>query len=488
MKKEDTNLKIFIFFILMNGMLFGQQNGPTVSAPTPTVPADSVISLFSNAYTSILVDTWSADWDQADVTDTLIVSDDVKLYTNLVFAGIEFKSQTIDASTMTHYHMDIWTPDPTANPAVFRIKLVDFGADGGIGGDDDVEHELTFDENSIPALATGNWVSFDIPLSAFTDLTTTTHLGQLIISGGPNTVYVDNIYVYDSGAQGPIVPASTPTIPASDVISLFSNAYSNMPVDTWSADWDQADVTDVQIAGDDVKLYTNLVFAGILFSSQTIDVSTMTHFHIDIWTPDPTASPKVFKIMLVDLGANGVFGGDDDAVHELVFDENSTPALATGIWVSFDIPLSDFTDLTTREHLAQLIISGNPNTVYVDNIYFHSSATAVKKVPGFFPPVYTLAQNYPNPFNPTTTIEFDLPRTSVVILKIFNILGEEVATLVSDRLTAGTYSYEWSRPVGIASGVYLYRLSVGSLSTKSGNFVAGEAGDFIETKKMVLMR
>ena len=64
-----------------------------------------------------------------------------------------------------------------------------------------------------------------------------------------------------------------------------------MAVDTWSADWDQADVTDVKIAGNDTKKYTNLVFAGIEFTSQPIDADAMTHFHMDIWTPDPTTAP-----------------------------------------------------------------------------------------------------------------------------------------------------------------------------------------------------
>lgn len=85
---------------------------------------------------------------------------------------------------------------------------------------------------------------------------------------------------------------------------------------------------------------------------------------------------------------------------------------------------------------------------------------------------FYLSQNYPNPFNPITTIEFDLPKTSDVSLKIFNILGEEVTTLVSDRLTAGSYSYEWEAS-NMSSGVYLYRL---------------EAEGYIETKKMILMR
>jgi len=79
----------------------------------------------------------------------------------------------------------------------------------------------------------------------------------------------------------------------------------------------------------------------------------------------------VFKIKLVDFGANGIFGGGDDVEHELTFNANSTPALKTGEWVLFNIPLSDFTGLITKGHLAQLIISGNPNTVYVDNILFH---------------------------------------------------------------------------------------------------------------------
>ena len=88
------------------------------------------------------------------------------------------------------------------------------------------------------------------------------------------------------------------------------------------------------------------------------------------------------------------------------------------------------------------------------------------------PETYSLYENYPNPFNPSTTIEFYLPKSSEVTLKIFNILGEEVATLVSDKLSTGTYSYEWDAS-NFASGVYLYRV---------------QAGDYVETKKMVLMR
>jgi len=90
-----------------------------------------------------------------------------------------------------------------------------------------------------------------------------------------------------------------------------------------------------------------------------------------------------------------------------------------------------------------------------------------------------LFQNYPNPFNPSTNIEFNIPEFTAekqnlefVELKIFNILGKEVTTLVADYLAAGSYKYRWNG-AGLASGVYFYKLT---------------AGSFTETKKMILLR
>ena len=344
---------------------------PTDPAPTPAHAAANVVSLFSDAYDNATVDTWSASWDQADIEDVQVAGDNVKKYTNLVFAGIEFTSATVDASAATHFHFDLWTPDPTADPAAFRVKLVDFGADGGFQGGDDSEHELTFNDGSNPPLASGEWVSYDVAFSDMAGLAARAHLAQMIISGDPNTVFIDNVYFYSAAATEPAAPAPTPSLAAEDVISLFSDAYTNATVDTWSASWDQADLEDVQVAGDGVKKYTNLVFAGIEFTSATIDASAMTHFHMDFWTPDPTADPAAFRVKLVDFGADGGFGGGDDTEHELTLNATSDPPLATGMWVSYDIPFTAFTGLTNRRHLAQMIISGDPNTVFVDNVYLH---------------------------------------------------------------------------------------------------------------------
>jgi polyhydroxybutyrate depolymerase len=88
------------------------------------------------------------------------------------------------------------------------------------------------------------------------------------------------------------------------------------------------------------------------------------------------------------------------------------------------------------------------------------------------PTEYSLKQNYPNPFNPTTDIQFSIPKTEFVTLKIFNLLGQEVTTLVSEKLTPGEYKYSWDAS-SLASGVYLYHL---------------QAGEFTETRKMILFQ
>ena len=83
-----------------------------------------------------------------------------------------------------------------------------------------------------------------------------------------------------------------------------------------------------------------------------------------------------------------------------------------------------------------------------------------------------LNQNYPNPFNPTTTISFSIPSSAFTSLKVYDILGNEVATLVNEEKQAGNYELQFDAS-NLSSGIYLYKLQVCS---------------FVETKKMILIK
>ncbi len=89
-----------------------------------------------------------------------------------------------------------------------------------------------------------------------------------------------------------------------------------------------------------------------------------------------------------------------------------------------------------------------------------------------FPDIFCLSQNYPNPFNPVTNIKFDIPKSSFVSLKIYDVTGREVATLINDILNAGIYNVDWNGS-SYSSGVYFYKL---------------EVNGFSDTKKMILVK
>jgi len=103
---------------------------------------------------------------------------------------------------------------------------------------------------------------------------------------------------------------------------------------------------------------------------------------------------------------------------------------------------------------------------------FPEGVVSVEDISGVTPDNYSLSQNYPNPFNPSTTINFAIPNSEFVTLKVYNILGSEVATLVNENLASGSYRYNFDAQ-NLASGIYLYELN---------------AGNFREIKKMNLLK
>jgi hypothetical protein len=112
--------------------------------------------------------------------------------------------------------------------------------------------------------------------------------------------------------------------------------------------------------------------------------------------------------------------------------------------------------------------------MYIDDFVFTSLEPVSVENEGDVkvPLTFGLEQNYPNPFNPSTKITFGVPVKSHIVMKVFNALGSEVAILVNEEKPAGTYELTWNAEQ-LPSGIYFYRL---------------QAGGFVETKKMVLMK
>jgi len=123
-------------------------------------------------------------------------------------------------------------------------------------------------------------------------------------------------------------------------------------------------------------------------------------------------------------------------------------------------------------HLQMGTLTANATVVDTFGIAKIIDVTKVEKLGNTVPTAYMLEQNYPNPFNPETIVRFNVPKESFVTVKVFNTLGEEVATLVNEEKTAGVYNVSFNAR-NLTSGIYFYTI---------------KANDFSSTKKMILMK
>jgi hypothetical protein len=108
-----------------------------------------------------------------------------------------------------------------------------------------------------------------------------------------------------------------------------------------------------------------------------------------------------------------------------------------------------------------------------------------------FPKESSLSQNFPNPFNPSTEIRFSVRVYGHTSLRVYDLLGREMAVLVNEKKSAGTYTVTWNAAADIPSGVYFYRLFVMPSARQdpaTTDSRGGQAGNYIDTKKLVLLR
>lgn len=467
--------KITFFIALMTSSLgFSQAPGSAAPMPPARIATD-VISIYGSAYSNIAGVNTNPNWGQnTAVTEMSIAGDNVLKYSNFNYQGTDWAATPQNVSNMEYLHVDVWTNNQTPNVFVISsgaevphaissvsgswqslnipvagitgnlTTTIQFKFDGGNGGTIYLDN-LYFWKTAaaagtpiignltVPAKNTGD-APFDLtdPTSnspgAFSY--TSSNLSVATISGHTVTVVGGgtSIITANQAASAPYLAGSVtanlvvtalplvaaPTPPArnpQDVISLFSNAYSNIAVDTWSASWDDSDVSDFQIAGNDTKKILFGNFLGVDFSGagHHIDATSMVNFHMDLWTANPDLTGKVMNPKFSQWGA----GPGEVSALLLTY-----LPMASGTWISIDAPLSTFAGSQTRNDIAQFILTSNLGVVFVDNIYLYKGtplATASFDK--------SILKIYPNPATSDLTIQAN---SAIDNISIYNVLGQEV--------------------------------------------------------------
>ncbi len=400
--KDAETIHYFDEIILGEGEVIIPPTEPTTAAPTPIKPASDVISLFSDAYTNIEGTDFNPNWGQSTVvTEVDIAGNNTLKYENLNYQGTQFESP-IDVSEMDFLHVDYWTENSTG----FNGFLVSSGP---------AEAAHAFE------VTTREWVSVDIPLSQFSDVVDLMDVIQMKVDGN-GTIFLDNIFFHKE-PTGPSTAAPTPTIPESDVISVFSDAYMNVEGTDFNPNWGQATVvTQVDVAGNNTLKYENLNYQGTQFAAP-LDVSGMNFLHVDYWTSNST-------------GLNGSLISSGPAETPHAFE------VTTGEWVSVNIPLTTFSSVVDLMDVIQLKFDGD-GTIFLDNIYFHrgqatepftaapTPTVAAENVISVFSDAYSNVEG--TDFNPnwgqgTVVTQVDIAGNSVLKYENLNYQGTQFAT------------------------------------------------------------
>ncbi len=395
---------------------------PTTAAPTPMEAAADVISIFSDAYTNVpnggFNNYGAAAFEQVDLSGNAALKYTFVEGDGGNFQVIELGGDQIDAAAagMTNFRFDAWFPNEVDANSTFLMKVVDIPASGATEG------QINIGAASSPAMAQGSWLSFDIPFTELegNGLGGKSNIQQVVIdlltSG---EVYLDNIYFYKpAGGGGPVAPtmaAAAPSQAAADVISIFSDAYSDVPNGGFN-NYGAAAFEQVDLSGNSVLKYTFVEGGGgnfqvIELGGDQIDAAAagMTNFRFDLWFPNAVDANSTFLMKVVDIPAAGATEG------QINIGPSSNPAMSQGAWLSFDIPLTELQSngLGGTSNIQQVVIDlMTAGEVYIDNIYFYKTSGGSGSAPDF-PFTFEDAGNYFGAFdNGATAANIDNPQTT----------------------------------------------------------------------------
>jgi len=235
--------------------------------------------------------------------------------------------------------------------------------------------------------------------------------------------YVDNIRAEEAAITPPpsdptVAATPAPARPATDVISLFSDSYTNINITEWSTSWDDSTITEISINSNPTKKVVFGNFLGVQFGSYQ-DATNLTHFHMDYYINAGT--DLVGKVLNPKLSNHAAQAGETSV---LLLTHLPTTA---GSWVSLDVPFTDFAGDQARASIYQFLITSNLGTVYLDNIYLHKNtlSSALNELSQF--------NMYPNPANDVLNIN---AKGSIQSVAIINMIGQTVLTASPNEISS----------------------------------------------------
>ncbi len=320
---------------------------------------------------------------------------------------------------------------------------------------------------------------------------TVQHINRISLIAAGNTNQVID-YWNDLDIQIPTAPVANPALSDYEITGTYNNAYSGLPpnflIEQHVYGWNDQSfglvkcvITNQEtsempvLAGLDIVQYVDFTWENDhIFYDATNQLLTQYDIHyvaIKILS-EPTTSAQVFKWY------DGYQNSDPDYYSWLYGGTFDTDTLITdvdgGVGILGGTPATFQPAATITVYFAVSV--GATQSEMISNMEAatqkYYSITSVEADHNSIPDGYVLEQNYPNPFNPSTEIKFGLPEGSLVSLRVFNSLGEEVAVLVDENLGAGTYTYRFDSSK-LSSGIYFYTL---------------QAGEQLISKKMTLIK
>ena len=391
----SSNIQQFVIDLINSGELYldniyfynagsggGGPIAPTMGPDAPTQAEADVISIYSDSYTDNAREGFNfygaAAFEEVDLGGNMALK-----YTFVDGGGGNFQvlelggANQIDAmgAGMTNFRFDAWFPNEVAADTQALFKLVDFGATT-------TEAIITVNNASNPAIAQGQWLSFDFSMSDLSGLGlgASSNIQQFVIDLiNSGELYLDNIYFYNagSGGGGPIAPTMGPDAPTqaeADVISIYSDSYTDNAREGFNF-YGAAAFEEVDLGGNMALKYTFVDGGGGNFQvlelggANQIDAAAagMTNLRFDLWFPNEVAADTQALFKFVDFGATTT-----EAV--MTVNNASNPAIAQGQWLSFDFTFTELQGLglggsaNIQQFVIDLINSGE---VYIDNIYMY---------------------------------------------------------------------------------------------------------------------